>query len=403
MPAFKYKGRDPEGNLVEGILEAETESKLSSKLGELDVVLVESSQVRSTQDRTIYIGKLKRREIILFTNHLATSTEAGVSVVQAISDFAKETTNERFKRIVEDVERQVLTGTTLSEALGKHPEAFTELYVAVVATGEATGRLEASLRDLVGFLEWQEDLASQVKQASIYPTFLISMIIGVVIIMMTFTFPKFIPVFRSFQVELPAPTVILITVSEFFQAFWWLFPLFIILFLVVYKITYKSPDGKFFWDRIKLKVPLFGTLLQKIILSRFSHYFSMLYSSGIGIIESFNIIQRVVGNEVVRRAVGRCTESVQVGGTIFDSLKKEKTFPPLVLRMLQVGEKTGSLDKSLSKVSEYYDKEVPAAVKKMFAVFEPMLIIVMGGVVLFIALAIFLPIYKLTSSIGGSR
>lgn len=403
MPAFKYKGRDIEGKLVEGILEAENESSLSGKLGELDVVLVESSQVRSTEDRTIYFGKLKRREIILFTNHLATSTEAGVSVVQAISDFAIETTNERFKKIVEDVERQVLTGTTLSEALAKHPEAFSELYVSVVATGEATGRLEASLRDLVGFLEWQEDLASQVKQASIYPTFLISMIIGVVIIMMTFTFPKFIPVFRSFQVELPAPTVILISVSEFFQAYWWLFPLTVILFLIVYKITYKSPDGKFFWDRIKLNIPLFGVLIQKIILSRFAHYFSMLYSSGIGIIESFNIIQRVVGNEVVRRAVGRCTESVQVGGTIFDSLKKEKTFPPLVLRMLQVGEKTGSLDKSLQKVSEYYDKEVPAAVKKMFAVFEPMLIILMGGVVLFIALAIFLPIYKLTSSIGGSR
>jgi type II secretory pathway component PulF len=229
------------------------------------------------------------------------------------------------------------------------------------------------------------------------------MIIAVIILMMVFTFPKFIPVFKSFQVELPAPTVILISVSEFFQAYWWIFPAAVLLFIVIYQITYKKPKGRLFWDNTKLHLPLFGPLIHKIVLSKFSHYFSMLYSSGIGIIESFNILQRVVGNEVLRLAIVRCTEAVEKGGTIYDSLKQEKIFPPLVLRMIQVGESTGNLDKSLEKVSQYYDKEVPASIKKMFAVFEPMLIIVMGGVVLFIALSIFLPIYKLTSTIGAQR
>jgi type II secretory pathway component PulF len=402
MSTYRYKGRNTAGDPVEGILEADNETALASKLAEIDVVLVTASVQKKGDAKPMYIGKLKRREIILFTNHLATSVEAGVPVIQAITDYARETANERFKHIIEDVERQVLAGTTLSEAMSKHPEAFSEMYVSIVATGEATGKLELVLRDLVGFLEWQEDLNAQIKQASIYPTFLISMIIGVIVVMMTFTFPKFIPVFKSFQVELPAPTKILIGVSEFFQSYWWALLLAVVIFIILYNGTYRTPRGRYFWDNVKLKLPLFGVLNQKILLSKFAHYFGILYSSGIGIIESFHIIQRVVGNAVVQQAIIRCAESVEKGGSIYDSLKEEKTFPPLVLRMIQVGESTGNLDRSLEKVSQYYDKEVPAAIKRMFAVFEPMLIIVMGGVVLFIALAIFLPIYKLTSSIGAA-
>ncbi|MCP5103643.1 MAG: type II secretion system F family protein [bacterium] len=403
MPNYKYKARAADGRLLDGNLEAENEKELAEKLTELNIVLVDAKPVKSVEMPAIHFGKIKRREIILFTNHLATSVEAGVSVVLAIADYARETEKPRFKKIVEDVERQVLAGTTLSESLSKHPEAFSELYTAIVSTGEATGSLDAVLRDLVSFLEWQEELTAHIRQASIYPGFLISMIIGVIVIMMTVTLPKFIPIFKDFSTQLPAPTRILIDISEFFQNYWYVLLLSIVLFVVLYKVSYRTPRGKYFWDNVKLKLPLFGKLHHKIVLSKFAHYFSMLYSSGIGVIESFNIIQRVAGNEVMRAAILRCRDSVEQGGTIFESLKQEETFPPLVLRMIQVGESTGKLDTSLQKVSQYYDREVPAAIARMFAVFEPMLIIVMGGVVLFIALAIFMPIYKLTSTIGGQR
>lgn len=403
MPSYKYKARNADGRPVDGILEAESEKELAAKLAELNMVLVSAGTVKSFDMPAIYFGKIKRRDVILFTNHLATSVEAGVSVIQAIADYAVETENLRFKKIVEDVERQVMSGTGLSEALGKHPEAFSELYTAIVATGEATGKLDAVLRDLVGFLEWQEELKGQVRQASIYPAFLISMIIGVIVIMMTVTLPKFIPVLKSFNVKLPTPTRVLIDVSEFFRDYWFLVLAAVILFIVTYRVTRMTPKGKYFWDSVKLNIPLFGNLNHKIILSKFAHYFSMLFSSGIGIIQSFTIIQRVVGNEVVRASIMRCRDEVEQGGSIYESLKKEKTFPPLVLRMIQVGESTGKLDTSLQKVSQYFDKEVPASIKKMFAVFEPLLIIMMGGVVLFMALAIFLPIYKLTSTLGGQR
>ncbi len=401
MPSFKYKGRDASGRQVDGVLEAESETALASKLAEINIILVDSSVSKTaTSSKGIYFGRVKRREIILFTNHLATSVEAGVPVIQAIADYGRETTDQRFRDIVQDVERQVLAGTTLSEALSKHPEAFAEMYTSIVATGEASGNLDLVLRDLVEFLEWQENLIGHIKKASIYPGFLVAMIIGVITLMMTFTFPQFIPVLKGFNVELPAPTRILIGVSEFFQDYWWAMALFIVAFIVTYKITNRTPQGKYFWDNVKLKMPLTGKLLHKIMLSRFAHYFSILYSSGIGVIESFHIIRRVVNNEVLRRAISRSLDSVERGGSIYDSLKQEKTFPPLVLRMIQVGESTGALDKSLKKVSQYYDKEVPASIDKMFAVFEPLLIIVMGVVVLFIALSIFLPVYKLTSTIG---
>lgn len=403
MANFKYKARDASGKLVDGILEAESEQELSAKLAQINIVLVDARKVKHAEPTSFYFGKVKRREVILFTNHLATSVEAGVSVVQAISDYASETENVRVRKIIEDVERQVLAGTSLSEALSKHPEAFSELFVAIVATGEATGKLDLVLNDLVEFLEWQEGLASQIKQASIYPSFLVFMIITVVVLLMTVTLPKFIPVLKGFGVELPMPTRVLIGISEFLEASWIFLILSFVAFIVIYKLTRRNLKGRYFWDNVKLKLPLLGKLHHKIVLSKFAHYFSILYSSGIGIIESFHIIERVVGNRVVRAAVRRCLDSIERGGSIYDSLKLERTFPPLVLRMIQVGESTGNLDRSLQKVSQYYDKEVPATIRKMFAALEPMLIMFMGAVVLFIALAIFLPIYKLTANIGRHR
>ena len=225
----------------------------------------------------------------------------------------------------------------------------------------------------------------------------------VIIIMMTVTLPKFIPVLEGFGVELPAPTRILIKISNFFQNQLFLMFLGLVLFIIVYIFSNKSEKGKHFWDSLKLKIPLLGKLQKKIILSKFAHYFSMLYSSGIGVLESFSILQDIVGNEVLKRAIHRCSLDIEMGSSIYDALVKEKIFPPLILRMIQVGESTGKLDTSLHKVSQYYDKEVPQTINKIFAAFEPILIIAMGGVVLFIALSIFLPIYKLTSAMGANR
>lgn len=403
MGTFSYRARDASGRLVEGSLNAEDLRDLSRKMQDIELLLIDAKPVKVGAAEPVYMGRVKRREVILFTIHLATSVEAGVPVISAISDYARETENRQFQAILEDVERQILAGTTLSSALEKHPKAFGELYAAVIATGEASGNLDHVLRDLVTFLEWQEELAGQVKQAAIYPAFLGAMIIGVVVLMMVFTVPKFVAILNSFNVELPAPTRFLIALSGIFMNYWWALILLPAGLIATNIITRRTPDGRFFWDNLTLRLPLFGKLFHKIVLSRFAHYFSMLFSSGIGVLEIFIIIQRVVGNEVVRRLIGRVSERVERGSSIYDALDKERLMPSLVLRMISVGEKTGNMDTSLKKVSEYYDREVPLTIRKMFAIFEPLMIIFMGGVVLFIALSIFLPIYRLTSTIGMQK
>ncbi len=403
MQNFKYRARDLNGKSISGFLAAESESVLAEKLLELNLVLIEAGQAQAEKKGVLLAARVRRRDLILFTNHLASSLEAGITLVTAMSDYAAETVNPRFREVIEDLVRQIVAGTSFSEALSRHPRVFSELYQAIVATGEATGTLEIVLADLVSFLEWQEELSAQIRQASIYPLFLGGMIVAVVTIMMAFTIPRFIPILKGFGVELPTPTRILITVAEFFQYNWLIMVISLFLLVLVQQLTYRSRAGELFWDRLRLRIPLFGKLHQKIVLSQFTHYFSILYRSGIGVLESFTILIRVVGNAAIRAALTRALAKVEKGTSIYDSLRQEELFPPLVLRMVQVGESTGSLDKSLEKASQYYEREVPATIKKIFAAFEPMLIIVMGAAVLFIAMAIFLPIYNLTSTIGGQR
>lgn len=399
MNIFEYSARDKEGIQIKGTLNALDEKDLANKLAKIGLILINGSEHRSK--KTLYFGKIKRREIILFTHHLATSIEAGIPLVQALTDYAEEIDKGLFKNILKDVTRQVMSGNTFSDSLTKYQKTFPQIYTSIIATGEATGDLDIVLKDLVGFMEWQEELIGQIKQASIYPVFLISMIVVVIIIMMTFTIPRFISILEGFNVELPLPTRILLSSSKFFVNSWYVFVIFIGGFIIIYKYSRKSPQGRYFWDNIKLNLPLFGKLHHKIVLSKFSHYFSMLYNSGIGIIESFNIINEIIMNEVIRRSIVKSAEAVEKGDSIYNSLKNEKTFPNLILRMIQVGESTGHLDVTLQKASAYYEKEVPQTIKKLFAVLEPLLILLLGGFVLFIALSIFLPIYKLTSAIGA--
>ncbi len=399
MPAYRYEALTDSGEKVSGILSARSEEELENLLSSMNLLLIKAKPIEEGKETKKY--KIKRRDLIIFSVHLATSLEAGVPILVALSDFAESTDNPTFKRVIAGIMRQIEAGSSFSDAISAYPNAFPEIYVSIIRAGEATGNLDTVLKDLISFLEWQEDLVAQIKQASIYPTFVITMITGVIFIMMTFTIPKFIPLLTSFNVELPAPTRILIGVATFFQKFWWAMILGVILFIFTYKVTYKTKKGRLFWDRVKLNLPIFGNVNLKLALSRFAHYFALLYSAGIGVVQSLYIIEKVVGNEVIALAIRSAREELLTGGNLYDSLRKSKYFPSLVLRMLQVGEETGALDSSLRKVSEYYDKEVPQAIKKMFAVLEPTLIVFMGGLVLFIALSIFLPIYKLTSAISA--
>lgn len=399
MPYFKYKARDRRGKEVRGVLIAENESALSLTLERMNLYLVSAREVKKERESLRPVG-VKRRDLITFTIHLATSLEAGIAIITAIRDFADSTENIKFKEVLNDIVKQLEAGAFLSDAMSKYPRVFSELYVNILRAGEATGNVDMVLKDLVKFLEWQEELATQVKQASIYPSVVISLIIGVITIMMTFTLPKFFPILKSFNVELPLPTKIIMGVSNFFIKFWWAIFGLIVGFVILYILTNRTYEGKRFWDKVKLGLPIFGSLNKKIALSRFSHYLSILYKAGIGIVQSLYIVEKIVGNSIIADEIKKVREGIVRGESLSEGLKKSKYFPPLVNRMIEVGEDTGKLDESLNKVSEYYDREVPAAIRRFFAILEPAMIVLLGGMVLFMALSIFLPMYKLTSTIG---
>ncbi len=401
MPYYQYKARDGRGKEVRGVVIAENENALSLTLERMNLYLISAKEVKKERESLRPVG-VKRRDLITFTIHLSTSLEAGIAIITAIRDFAESTENQKFKEVLNDIIKQLEAGAFLSDAMSKYPRVFSELYVNILRAGEATGNVDMVLKDLVRFLEWQEELSAQVKQASIYPTFVISLIIGVITIMMTFTLPKFFPILKSFNVELPLPTKILMTVSSFFMKFWWAILGVIIGFVIIYLMTNKTPQGRRFWDRIKLEIPIFGSLNKKVALSRFSHYLSILYKAGIGIVQALYIVEKIVGNSIIADEIKMVREGIVRGESLSDGLKKSKYFPPLVNRMIEVGEDTGKLDESLNKVSEYYDREVPAAIRRFFAILEPTMIVLLGGMVLFMALSIFLPMYKLTSTIGAA-
>jgi len=402
MPQYRYMARDRSGQGVRGLMQAPDERALGQVLSEQGLILVEARLQKGQKAASAGRGRVPLRELILFTNHLSVAVGAGVPVVSAIGDYARDSSHPAMRLVAADVERQVLAGSGLSGAMSTHPKVFSELYTSVVATGEATGQMDTVLQDLVGFMEWQEELRGQIRQASIYPSFMVAMIIGVVVIMMTFTLPKFIPVLKGFGVPLPMPTRVLIATSDFFTTYWYVLLLGLGALVGGLSLLNRHPAGRLFLDRIRLALPLVGGLSRKILLSQFAHYFAMMYRSGIGILQSFNIISGVVVNRVFRRSLIRIREGVEQGRSLYEALSSESLYPPLVQRMVQVGEQTGQLDMALEKVSSYYDREVPASIRKVFAAFEPLLILFMGGVVLFIALSVFLPIYQLSNAIGGA-
>ncbi len=401
MPLYAYYAKDPAGNPVRGELEAIDEKHLMQQLASKNLYLIEAKPAKTRKARRSFAG-IKRRDLILFTTHMATSLEAGIPLTTAIKDFADDTSNPRFRKILEDILAQLNAGATFSSALEKYPRAFPEIYVSIVRAGEATGNLDKSLRDLLAFLEWQEDLRRQIIQSSIYPAIIITLVIGVVTLLMTVTLPKISKILLSFNVELPAITRMLIAVSNWFAHYWFLIPLSFAGFYALYFVTYNfTKEGRYIWDMIKLKIPVFGNVQKKLALSRFAHYFTALYRAGIGIIQILSVLERVVGNEVIARAIVRIRNRIIAGESISDAMRKEGIFPQLVIRMMAVGEQTGNMEDTLQKVSDYYDREVPAAIRRFFSFLEPAIIVMLGGLVLVIALSIFLPIYKLTSTITG--
>ncbi|MBN2054315.1 type II secretion system F family protein [bacterium] len=390
---FAYTAIDMQGRTVKGVMAADSERQLHGKLRDLGYMLLDLDPVRASFSLTF--ERINRKDLISFTVSLSTVLSAGIPLLTGLRDIEAQTDKAGFRRIIQDVARNVAAGAGLSEALSKHPRVFSPLYVNMVAAGERTGNIEEVLNDLIASLSWQDDLAAEVKQALIYPAVLFSAGCLLVFFLLSFVLPRFLVVFQKAKVELPLPTRILLAISYLFSHYWYVVLLAIAALFIGYRLILRNDAGRLFVDRFILRIPIFGALIRKVALSRFAHYLAALLRAGVDIIEALWVAERVIGNAVLARVIRLSLIRVKEGESLSGCLAQSGEFPSLITRMIGIGERTGALEMALVKVSQHYDKEVPYTIKKIFAIFEPLIIVFLGFLVVGIALSMFLPLYQM--------
>ncbi len=401
MPNYNYTARDESGKLIRASIMADSETELATKIGNLGLFLINSKV--ATGENSVGPGRfsnLKAKEVLDFTIHLSTMLNAGVSLVDSLRDLAKDATTGDIRKVIEDIRHRVESGTSLKEALAAHGRSFSLLYLSIVGAGENTGKLSSCLSDLAGLLEWKLELRAKVKEAATYPIILFSVMVLVVIILVVKVIPTFEPIFEQAGAKLPLPTQVVMGLSRAIRQYWYVFIIGIGSLITGYKSYYATASGRLLIDRLKLKMPLLGTLMSKVALSRFCHTFSLALKSGVNVIAALDMSGQVIGNVFLESAVKKSRDLVNVGEKISVALQSSGDFPPLIIRMIAVGEQSGSLVQTLEKVNQFYDREVPATIRKIFALFEPMMIVFMGVVVGGIALSIFMPMFQMADIMG---
>lgn len=404
MPRFNYRARNLAGQKVDGVILADNEEQLALTLREMDLYLVAAKVDKGSGLGSIITPRIRRRELINFTVHLSTSIGAGIPILQAFEDMEQQTTNKRMKKAIQLIMEDLRGGSSLSDALSRHPLIFADVYVSMVKAGETSGTLDKVLQRLVSFLEWQDALASDIRRASIYPTAVLVAVLLVMGLLLGFVFPRILPVIQKLNTgPLPFITRAVITTGDVVRFGWYWILLGMAGLFVLIRILKASEGGQFILDAIKLRIPVIGGLVEKICLSRFTHYLGILLRTGVDITQSLSITERVVGNAVIAQAVKEAREKIIQGSSLWRSLQETGAFPPLLIRMVFVGESSGTVDSTLEKVTEFYDREIPGTVKKLFAILEPLIIALLAGMVLMVALAVFIPLYDALGKVGRRR
>ncbi|HSQ15094.1 MAG TPA: type II secretion system F family protein, partial [Candidatus Binatia bacterium] len=326
---------------------------------------------------------------------------AGVSLVSGLSDVAEQSTNPEFREVLRDIRRNIQSGATLSGAFALHPDVFPEVFVSIMRAGEVTGNLDGALSDLNRFLLWQEELGKTIRQATYYPVTVVGMVSGLIVLLFTFVFPRFLSIFKGAAIDLPLPTRVVIAISEFFRDYGLYALAVLVLGIVALRMYVRTEAGRLRVDGWKLKIPLVGEVIRAIEMSKFSHFTASLFRAGVETTQTLAVVEKVMGNRVLAAVVRQAREEMIAGGGLSVALRKSGEFPPMVLRMVSAGESSGNLDDTLDNVSAYYDREVPAIVKKTFAILEPAMTILLALVVLGAALSFFLALYKMVGSMGA--
>ena len=405
MATFQYTARDSAGRVVTGTLEAESAHQVADRLREMGLFITGIEPVHSTSPEVGTFLDLFRgiglRDLALASRQLSTMINSGLGITRALLVLEQQTTNPKLRSILQQVRADVEQGRTLSDALRRHPQAFSTLYVNMVRAGEAGGVLDEVLERLATFLEKEYALRQKIKSAMVYPVILAVVATLALLFMTVFIIPQFIVFYRELNVgDLPVPTQILMWTSIVIRTYWYLWIPGVALGVWGFARWIRTPRGKAWWDRTKLRLPIFGPVIQKTIIARFARTLGTLLGAGVPLLQSFEVTGKAVDNVVVEEGIQKVRTSIREGESIAAPLSQIEIFPPMVVQMVRVGEEAGNLDEMLIKVADFYDTEVETAVGALASTLEPAMIVFMGAVVGTMVVSLYLPIFKLVAEAG---
>src|SRR5574338_838359 len=399
MPTFEYTARNAQNQLLKGTLEARDKDDAAKQIKAKKLILVSVNQPAKQLKLSFGGSGVPTRDVVIFTRQFSTMINAGLPLVQSLTVLAEQTENKVLGDTTRAVVYDVESGATLADAFGKHPKVFSELYVNMVAAGEAGGILDTILGRLAVFLEKNDALVRKVKGAMVYPGVIFSVAAIAISVLLIFVIPVFERMFASVNLELPLPTKIVVNMSRFLTGYWWAILLLGGAAAFLFKQWVATPSGKKQFDIFLLKMPVLGDVIRKSAVSRFTRTLGTLISSGVSILDGLEITAKTAGNRVIQDAIMASRASIAGGDTISAPLQKSQVFPPMVISMIAVGEQTGGLDEMLSKSADFYDEEVDAAVSGLLSLLEPVMIVFLGVIVGGMVVAMYLPIFDMINAV----
>ncbi|HNW39866.1 MAG TPA: type II secretion system F family protein [Candidatus Omnitrophota bacterium] len=397
MNSYKYSAKDKKGQTVSGVIQAASEAEVADILQKKELVVfsLEFDKAASSHAKSPD-KKIKLDDLVIFSRQLATMIDAGIPLVNALGILAEQIENDNLRGIIGIVRQDIEAGTSFCDALAKHPLVFSDLFVNMVKAGEASGMLNEILDRLATFMEKQAALNRKISSSLVYPAVVVCMAIIITAVLLIKVVPTFKGIFESLGGSLPLPTQVLLFISDLLRKYFLIMMGCLIMFGYLFKRYLKTPKGRYNFDKFTLRVPVFGPLLRKLAVAKFARTFSTLVKSGVSVLSALDIVSKTSGNKVVEESVMNCSKSVRNGEPINRPLAKSGVFPPMVTRMISVGEQTGQLEKMLSKIADFYDDQVDAAASALTSMIEPLVIAFLGVVVGGIVIALLLPIFKIS-------
>ena len=402
MPTFGYVVKDKVGKTHSGTLEVASRNVLIEQLWKQEFVVLSIEERQQGKPSMLKIGQPRVRsdQLVIFSRQLATMVDSGIPIAPALDVLADQMDDRNFRHILKKIRDDIEAGSSLSEAIGRHPRAFSNFFVNMVRAGESSGRLDEILDRVASYIEKVSVLQGKVKASLFYPAFVSVLAFGITAFLLIVIVPKFKEIFTSLGGALPLPTQLLLSVSEFMGRYLAVEVVVLVVLGIGFRMYLGTPAGRLWFDRAMLHVPIIGKLLRKVFIARFSRTLSTLVKSGVPILSSLEIVAKTSGNKVVEQAVMAARASIKEGENIADPLAHSKVFPAMVTRMIAVGEKTGELEKMLTKIADFYENEVDAAITALTSLIEPMVIAVLGVVIGGIVIALFLPIFKISTLVS---